>query len=171
VQNARSEGGGEPGIRRTRRIDVKKLLERSRYLVVIAVVASLVAAVAAFGWGAVKTVLIIVHLVTERDQGHEMSIAFIQLMDAFLIATGLVIFALGLYELFVEALDLPEWLRLHDLHDLKTRLSSIIILVMVVAFLEHLVEWRTAQDTILFGGAVALVSAILIVFPRAADKR
>jgi len=109
--------------------------------------------------------------VTEPDPGHAISVAFIELMDAFLIATGLLIFALGLFELFVEALDLPEWLRLHDLHDLKTRLSSIIILVMVVAFLEHLVEWRSAQDAILFGGAVALVSAILIAFPHAAEKK
>lgn len=150
---------------------MKKLLERSRYLVVIAVGASLIAAVAAFVWGAVRTVLVIVHLVAESGGGPEVSVSFIQLMDAFLIATGLLIFALGLYELFVQELELPGWLRLHDLHDLKARLSSVIILVMAVAFLEHLVEWRNAADTIRFGGAVAVVSGILIAFTRFADKK
>ena len=56
--------------------------------------------------------------------------AFIALMDGFLIATGLLIFALGLYELFVHDLALPEWLMLHNLHDLKVRLSSVIIMVI-----------------------------------------
>ena len=151
---------------------MKKLLERSRYLVVIAVVASLVAAVAAFGWGAVETILVVGRLVTaELDGRHEVAVSFIQLMDTFLIATGLVIFALGLYELFVGELELPEWLRLHDLHDLKARLGSIIILVMVVAFLEHLVEWTSASDTLRFGGAVAVVAAVLIAFTRFAENR
>jgi uncharacterized membrane protein YqhA len=147
-----------------------KLLEKSRYLILIAVLSSLLAAVAAFGWGAVKTFVIITGLLTAFSKGPEVAVSFIQLMDAFLIATGLVIFALGLYELFVGELAVPEWLKLHNLHDLKARLSSVIILVMVVAFLEHLVEWKNAQDTLLFGIAVAVVSAILIAFSYLGEK-
>lgn len=64
----------------------------------------------------------------------------IELMDKFLIAVGLYIFAVGLYELFVGELDLPDWLEVKDLHDIKTRLSHVLLLVMAVAFLEHLVE-------------------------------
>jgi uncharacterized membrane protein YqhA len=97
-------------------------------------------------------------------------VAFIELMDAFLIATGLLIFALGLYELFVHDLTLPEWLTLHNLHDLKARLSSVIVLVMTVAFLEHLVEWQDPQGTLFFGIAVTVVSAALIAFSKLGEK-
>jgi uncharacterized membrane protein YqhA len=59
---------------------------------------------------------------------------------------------------------------LHGLHDLKARLSSIVILVMAVAFLEHLVEWKDPQGTLLLGAAVALVSAVLIAFSKLEEK-
>jgi uncharacterized membrane protein YqhA len=149
---------------------VIKILQSSRYLILIGVIASLIAAVAAFGWGAVKTVVIFIDLFTAAGKSATAAVAFIQLMDTFLIATGLVIFALGLYELFIGDLDLPDWLTLHNLHDLKARLSSIIILVMVVAFLEHLVEWKDAQGTLMFGVAVAAVAAALIAFSYFGEK-
>lgn len=42
---------------------MKTLLEQSKYLVLIGVIASLVACVAAFGWGMVKTVNVIGNLI------------------------------------------------------------------------------------------------------------
>jgi hypothetical protein len=35
---------------------------------------------------------------------------------------------------------------------------------MAVAFLQHLVEWTHAEDTLLLGGAIALVSGALILY-------
>ena len=58
------------------------------------------------------------------------AIKFIELMDAFLIATALLIFAIGLYELFIEDIAMPEWLEVHSLHDLKAKLASVIVLVL-----------------------------------------
>ena len=145
---------------------MNRLMESSRYLIVIAVIFSLLASLTAFVWGAVKTVAVIATLVASSGQDPLAAVAFIEVMDAFLIATGLLIFTLGLHELFVHDLTLPEWLTLHNLHDLKTRLSSVIILVMTVAFLEHLVEWKDPQGTLFFGIAVAVVSAVLIAFSK-----
>jgi uncharacterized membrane protein YqhA len=145
---------------------MNRLLESSRFLILIPVFSSLLAALAAFVWGAAKTVAVIGSLIASSGKDPLAAVAFIELMDAFLIATGLLIFALGLHELFVHDLTLPEWLTLHNLHDLKTRLSSVIILVMTVAFLEHLVEWKDPQGTLFFGVAVAVVSAALIAFSK-----
>jgi len=149
---------------------MNRLLESSRYLIVIAVLFSLLASMAAFVWGAVKTVATIANLIASSGKDPLAAVAFIELMDAFLIATGLLIFALGLYELFVHDLALPEWLTLHNLHDLKARLSSVIVLVMTVAFLEHLVEWQDPQGTLFFGIAVTVVSAALIAFSKLGEK-
>jgi len=91
-------------------------------------------------------------------------------MDTFLIAIALLVFSVGIYELFIEDLSLPEWLVIHNLHDLKAKLGSIIILVMAVTFLKHLVEWRDPQGTYYFGISVAVVSAALIAFSHFGKK-
>ena len=149
---------------------MNKLLQSTRYLVLVAVLCSLAAAIAAFGWCGVRTYQVIRDLFAESPHGSDVSVAFIALMDTMLIATGLLIFAIGLYELFIAELEVPAWLKLRTLHDLKARLSSIIILVITVAFVEHLVQWRAALDTLLFGVAVAVVSAVLIAFGHFHDK-
>ena len=149
---------------------MKRILEKSISLVLIAVITSLIASVAAFAWGALKTIMVLLHLVTSFGKDPSAVIELIALMDTFLIATALLIFAVGMYELFIEDIKLPEWLVIHNLHDLKVKLGSVIILVMAVTFLEHLVEWKDPQGTLYFGVAVALVSASLIAFGHFGGK-
>jgi uncharacterized membrane protein YqhA len=149
---------------------MEKILERSRYLVLIAVFFSLFASAAAFIWGAVKTSSVVIHLVASRGRDPFAGIWLIELMDSFLIATALLLFALGMYELFIGDLKLPEWLVIHDLHDLKAKLGSVIVLVMAVTFLKHLVEWQDPLGTLYFGAAVAVVSAALIAFSQFGGK-
>jgi uncharacterized membrane protein YqhA len=147
-----------------------KVLEKAGYLALIGVVSLIVASAMAFLWGAVMTVLIAFRLLTHAPAGSEVSAVFISLIDVFLVATGLLIFGLGLEQLFFGELDVPDWLKLHTLHELKVRLSSIIILVLAVAFLDHLVEWKSASETLMFAGATALVSFSLIAFSRLAPN-
>lgn len=149
---------------------MEKVLEKSKYLILIAVVSSLVGSVAAFLWGALKTVTVIVEIITTYGKDPHAAISLIGLMDTFLIATALFIFAVGMYELFIKDVPLPQWLVIRNLHDLKVRLSSVIILVMAVIFLEHLVEWKDPQGTFYFGLSVAVVSAALIAFSHYGGK-
>lgn len=141
-----------------------KILEKSRYLVLLAVFSSLVASAAAFLWGVYKTAVVLVDLITTGGKSPTMTVAFIELMDKFLIAVGLYIFAIGMYGLFLGELKVPAWLNVHDLHDIKSRLSSIVILVMAVAFLEHLMAWGDPQGTLFFAISITLVTAALIAF-------
>ena len=85
-------------------------------------------------------------------------------MDKFLIATGLYIFAVGMYELFIGELSMPAWLTVHSLHEVKSRLSAIIILVMAIVFLEHVVEWKDPQGRCTSLSPWPLVTAALIAF-------
>jgi uncharacterized membrane protein YqhA len=112
-----------------------------------------------FLWGLLKTLTVIVNLIVSRGKDPLAAINLIELMDIFLIATVLFIFAMGMYELFIDNISLPEWLIIRNLHDLKVKLSSVIVLVMGIIFLEHLVEWNDPQGTLFFGIAVAVVSA------------
>jgi uncharacterized membrane protein YqhA len=149
---------------------MERILQRSKNLVLIAVTSLLVASAAAFIWGAVKTVLVIKGLVVSYGKDPLSLITLIELMDTFLIATALLIFAVGLYELFIKDIVLPDWLVIHNLHDLKAKLGSVIILVMAVTFLKHLVEWREPLNTLFFGIAIAVVSASLIAFSHYGGK-
>jgi len=147
------------------------LLSKSRYLVLIAVISLLISAMTAFLWGAYKTYEIVAHAVGSfGEENHTIGVELISLMDTFMIATALYIFAVGMYELFVAELDLPEWLAIHNLHDLKGKLSGVIILVMAVNFLEHLVHWKDAQSTLMFGAAIAVVAVSLIAFGHFGGK-
>ena len=143
---------------------MEKILEKSKYLVLIAVISLLLASLAAFLWGAIKTLNIIIDLVISQGRYPFAAISLIELMDTFLIATALFIFSVGLFELFIKNLNIPQWLIIHNLYDLKTKLSSIIILVMAVTFLKHLVEWKDPQGILFYGISIALVSAVLIAF-------
>ncbi len=149
---------------------MRKLLEKSNYLVLIAVFSSLLASVAAFVWGAVKSVKVIIDIIVNIGSESNFTVPLIEVMDIFLIATVLFIFSLGMYELFIGKLSLPQWLVIKNLHDLKVKLSSVVIMVMGIHFLKHLVEWQDPQGTLFFGLSVAVVSAALIAFSYIGSK-
>jgi len=95
----------------------------------------------------------------------------IAVMDIFLIATALYIFAVGLYALFIGKVDLPQWFECGSLHDLKVALSRVIILVMAVTFLEHLVDWKNASETLMFAAAIAIIMLSLIAYGRLTGQK
>jgi len=144
--------------------DMKYILERSKYLALIGVIALLLAAVAAFVWGTFKTVDTISLVVSSMGRDKAITVEFIKIVDSFLIATALLIFTVSLYELFIDKLDLPDWMLAHDLYDLKAKLSSMVVLVMAVKFLEKLLEVKDASSLLQTGIATASMSAVLIAF-------
>ena len=143
---------------------MKTILEKSRFLASIGVISMLIAALAAFSWGTLKTVNTTLLVIQSAGKDASITVDLIEIVDSFLIATAILIFATSLYELFIGTLELPEWMLAHNLHDLKTKLSSIIVLVMAVKFLEKLVELKDAEGVLQTGLAVSLVSAVLIAF-------
>jgi uncharacterized membrane protein YqhA len=145
---------------------MSKIIEKTRYISYIGIISLLLTSFAAFGWGGVKAFKTIQLIITSSAQDDYVAVALIEVVDGFLIATALYIFSVGLYEMFIAKLSLPDWMLSHDLHELKSKLSGVIILVMVVKFLEHLVEWKGALDTLFFAIAIALVSIALIALNR-----
>ncbi|HMZ08981.1 MAG TPA: YqhA family protein, partial [Anaerolineales bacterium] len=105
---------------------MKSILERSRYLALIGIISLLVASFAAFIWGTIKTVFTTLLVIQTLGKDSTITIELIELIDIFLIATTILIFAASLYELFIGKLDMPEWMLAHDLYELKAKLSSMI---------------------------------------------
>ncbi|HNC09625.1 MAG TPA: YqhA family protein [Anaerolineales bacterium] len=143
---------------------MKSILERSRYLALIGIISLLVASFAAFIWGTIKTVFTTLLVIQTLGKDSTITIELIELIDIFLIATTILIFAASLYELFIGKLDMPEWMLAHDLYELKSKLSSMIVLVMAVKFLQKMIDVKDTQELLQRGIATALVSAVLIAF-------
>ena len=146
----------------------QKLLENSRFLIVIAVLSSYMTAAMVIIYSA----FLLVHILTELLLHPTLSIAAdrqlvlecIEVVDAFLLGTAFYIVALGLYELFINRhASTPGWLRVNSLEELKARLLGVIIVVLSVYFLEQVINWDGKQDILFLGLAEALmISAITL---------
>ena len=143
---------------------MKTILEKSRYLAIIGVISLLIAALAAFVWGTLKTVSATLLVIQSAGRDAGITIELIEIVDSFLIATATLIFAASLYELFIGELNLPDWMLAHNLYDLKGKLSSMIVLVMAVKFLGKLQETKDTEALLQTGIAISVVSAVLIAF-------
>ena len=117
---------------------MKQVVEKSRYLAVLGVIGLLATGVMAFTWGLYKTGLAILSVLTPDAKSSAVILETIKIMDIFLVATTLLIFAASLYELFIAELNVPDWMIAHNLHELKSKLSSMIVLVMAGKFAEDL---------------------------------
>jgi len=80
-------------------------------------------------------------------------------VDAILLGTVLLVIGYGLYELFVDTeVDVPPWLQIRDLDDLKSKLIGVVVAIIAVVFVGVLVDSNRAGDVLAYGaGAGALV--------------
>jgi uncharacterized membrane protein YqhA len=150
-------------------------LFNSRLIVILAVVGSLVSAVLMFVHGVIviyKTALeFFHHPMGSHEGGEEMSIALISSVDTFLFATVLLIFAMGIYELFISKIDpasrhedsRPNWLEIHSLDDLKGAVGKVILMILIVRLFETAVKMKYDQPLHLLwlGLAILFVAAAL----------
>lgn len=155
---------------------LKRVLGLSRWVVLMAVVGSLLGATALM----VYEVVVIAEAVVEIIRVYSLSpkiakmlaVGFVEAIDIFLIAIFGLISAMGLYVLFIdESLTLPRWLKINDLDDLKGHLVSSVIAVLAVLFLREAVAWDGQRDLLGFGVALALVIAVLTLYLALKGKR
>ena len=87
---------------------------------------------------------------------------FIEIFDLFLLGTVMLIMALSLYELFIDAdVKVASRLNIQTFDDLKTNLVSVVIAVMAVTFLGQIISWDGETQLLGIGVAAALVIAAL----------
>jgi len=124
-------------------------LWNSRLVVLVAVIASLLVSFAVFFIATVDVAYMLAHLMhyPQMEQGqravlHDETIKHVvQVVDGYLLATVLLIFALGMYELFISRIDPADEasssriLSVHNLDDLKNRLAKVILMILVVELL------------------------------------
>ncbi|VAW48685.1 Protein of unknown function DUF1334, partial [hydrothermal vent metagenome] len=130
----------------------ESVLWNSRFVVLIAVVASLITAFSIFYLTAIDVYYTISHLAhyhtlpdAERAVLKSQTIAHVVgSVDGFLLGAIMLIFSLGLYELFISKIDVAgskhgasNILFINSLDELKDRLAKVIILILIVMFFEQ----------------------------------
>ncbi|MCA0452671.1 MAG: YqhA family protein [Chloroflexi bacterium] len=143
---------------------MKKLLESSKYLMLILVFASFVATIASLVWSIYETVYVVYNLFIEYKGASNTITSLAQLMDIFLLVAVLYIFTVSIYELFIGELDMPEWLQIHSFDELKTLLSNLVVLIGGISFLKYFLERNDPTSTFFYGAAIAVVSYVLILY-------
>jgi len=163
-----------------------KHLYAVRYMSWIAVIASLIGSLLMFLIGGYKTIIAVGEflgfstiispnepLSQHISPGNLAMASMVSAVDVFLFALILLIFAFGVYHLFIadhekhKDFPLPAWARINSVTELKTTLAQVIIIILFVDFLESAVSaglqwvpWEALVSPIailLLAGALRLI--------------
>ena len=156
----------------------ERLLWGSRLIVLLAVVASMLVAMGMFFVSTVDVIGLMGHMLhypatygAERLELRSTIVAHVvEVVDGYLLAAIMLIFALGLYELFISRIAAAEGsefaarlLLIRSLDDLKDRLAKVVLLILVVKFFEYALQlsFKTPLDLLYLAIGTALVSGAL----------
>ncbi|MFC6749418.1 YqhA family protein [Deinococcus aquaticus] len=141
------------------------MIGRTRFVVLIAVIAVLLVSFSLFLQGT----LLALHTIygswhdtfTQGIASQQGSIAveFLEIVSTMLKAVVFYLIGVGLYSLFITPLNLTSALGVESLADLEQKVVSVIIVILGVTFLEHFVRWEKPLDTLYFAGSLALAGA------------
>ncbi len=163
-------------------------LWNSRFVVIAAVIGSLFAGFAIFYMATVDVFVLLQHALHYADSSlteearkalHDSTVSHIvEVVDGYLLATVMLIFSLGMYELFVSDIDQAHGskasskiLVINSLDDLKSRLAKVILMILIVTLFEEALNMHitTPLDLVYLGASIALI-ALALYLSHAAEK-
>jgi uncharacterized membrane protein YqhA len=143
---------------------MRKILGLTRYAVFVPAVASIIGALLLMAQGSISILTIVWDAVLNDAYLKETIVEVLTAVDAILLGTVLLVIGYGLYELFVDTrLEVPEWLEVRDLDDLKSKLIGVVVAIIAVVFVGVFVDVNRAADVVAYGvGAGALVAGLAL---------
>tara|TARA_B100001057_G_C22649389_1_gene871491 strand:- start:336 stop:839 length:504 start_codon:yes stop_codon:yes gene_type:complete len=142
----------------------EKVLWSTRFIVIIAVVLSIISSISLFllgGWEIIQATTFNNPLFNENiNNNNDLLFKIISSIDLFLIGIVLLIFGFGVYELFISEIDFAKGkftdstLKINNLDQLKNKIIKVIIIVLIVKFFEKVLKlshnFTTPNDLLLF---------------------
>jgi uncharacterized membrane protein YqhA len=143
---------------------MKRIVGLTRYAVFVPAISSMIGSLLLMMQGSIEMVVAVIDTVLNGYGLKQTIVAVLTAVDAILLGTVLLVIGYGLYELFIDAdLDVPNWLRVDDLDDLKSKLIGVVVAIIAVVFVGVFVDSNRADDVISYGvGAGALVVGLAI---------
>lgn len=150
---------------------MRKLLGLTRYAVIVPAVASIIGALVLMVFGSIEMFVAVFEAATGSSYLKDTIVEVLTAVDAILLGTVLLVIGYGLYELFIDTeLEVPTWLQVNDLDDLKSKLIGVVVAIIAVVFVGVFVDYNRSEDVAAYGlGAGALVIG-LAVFAYATRK-
>lgn len=143
---------------------MRKILGLTRYAVIVPSIAAIIGALLLMAQGSIEIVLVIIDAVLYDAYLKDTIVDVLTAVDAILLGTVLLVIGYGLYELFVDTrLEVPTWLQVRDLDDLKSKLIGVVVAIIAVVFVGVFVDTNRASDVVSYGlGAGALVAGLAL---------
>jgi uncharacterized membrane protein YqhA len=144
-----------------------KFISATRYLAIVPIVGLAIAAAVMFFFGGFGLVSFVIRSVGEVSAGHPTEILpifeLLEFVHQFLIGTVLYITAMGLYQLFIQDVPLPMWMKTESSEDLETNLVGVTVVVLAIEFLGAVFS-GSESNLLEYGAGIALPIAALGVF-------
>ncbi|NJL45913.1 MAG: YqhA family protein [Leptolyngbyaceae cyanobacterium SM2_3_12] len=129
------------------------VIQRTRFISVLAVLSSLVGALVMFCIGTFNTfstILMVVRAEVTVVEGSSIepsemaTIELLECLDNFLVGLAFLYFAYGIYSLFIQLgrkdSNAPAWLRISNIGILKKTLLELLVVLLTVVFVKGLLE-------------------------------
>ncbi|KDP37813.1 hypothetical protein JCGZ_06715 [Jatropha curcas] len=173
---------------------IEKAIYRFRFLAILGVFGSLIGSILCFVKGCTYVFASFMEYFTNRAK---VIILLVEAIDVYLLGTVMLVFGMGLYELFVSNLDTakfssrgrishrsnlfglftlkerPTWLEIKSVNELKTKLGHVIVMLLLIGFFE---KSKTAiihspTDLLCFSASVFLCSVCLYMLSKLSDSK
>lgn len=176
---------------------IERVIFNCRFFTLMAVVGSLVGSVLCFLKGTLFVTQSFVEYFQAAWQGLSTSkvvFLLVEAVDVYLMGTVMLIFGMGLYELFVDTLEVsgaeceevrepacgsnlfglfqmkerPKWLEIRSLDELKTKLGHVIVMILLVGMFEKSkkVPINNGLDLLCFSASILLSSGCLFLLSK-----
>ncbi|KAF5749115.1 hypothetical protein HS088_TW04G01077 [Tripterygium wilfordii] len=171
---------------------IEKVIYRCRFLTILAVFGSLVGSFLCF----VKGCTYVVASFTEYFVNNsKVIILLVEAIDVYLLGTVMLVFGMGLYELFVSNLgpahsqsgkgvpqgsnlfglftlkERPQWLEIKSVNELKTKVGHVVVMLLLIGFFEKCKKAviHSPLDLLCFSASVLFCSGCLFLLSKLTD--
>ncbi|WCJ34694.1 Protein N-lysine methyltransferase METTL21A [Euphorbia peplus] len=189
--SAASVISSKKGVLQTLEEDIEKVIYRCRFLAILGVFGSLIGSILCFIKGCTYVMTSFMEYFVSRGK---VIILLVEAIDVYLLGTVMLVFGMGLYELFVSNLDTknmeginprsnllglftlkerPRWLEVKTVNQLKTKLGHVIVMLLLIGFFEKskTAAIFTAADLLCFATSVLLCSLSLFLLAKLAESK
>ena len=150
---------------------MEKILWNTRFVVIIAVILSIISSISLFligGWDIIQAIIFNNPVFSEDiNNSNDLLFTIISSIDLFLIGIVLLIFGFGVYELFISEIDFAKekfadsTLKINNLDQLKNKIIKVIIIVLIVKFFEKVLKlyhnFKTPNYLLLFSISILAI--------------
>ena len=143
---------------------MRRIVGLTRYAVIVPAIASMIGALLLMAQGSIAMIAVVIDSFITQIPLKDSIVEVLTAIDAILLGTVLLVIGYGLYELFVDTnIDVPKWLEINDLDDLKSKLIGVIAAIIAVVFVGVFVDSKRAEEVLSYGlGAGAMLSGLAL---------